>query len=201
MLDGRPSGSEPVQVRELRPEEIPRRRGLGADDAPDDPRESAYLVLLAQDRPDRALGLLQRLRASAIAPGRTSSVIEIQALPALAAGAGGEQATAVSVPAQALTLAWTQVARLLLAFDDNPAAPRPDPGPVAAAPGPIDALTAREQEVLGLLAAGRSNRRIATELVVTLDTVKKHVGHILAKLGAANRTEAVARARQLGLIG
>jgi LuxR family maltose regulon positive regulatory protein len=158
-------------------------------------------VLLAQDRPDRALGLLQRLRASAIAPGRTSSVIEIQALPALAAGAGGEQATAVSVPAQALTLAWTQVARLLLAFDDNPAAPRPDPGPVAAAPGPIDALTAREQEVLGLLAAGRSNRRIATELVVTLDTVKKHVGHILAKLGAANRTEAVARARQLGLIG
>jgi LuxR family maltose regulon positive regulatory protein len=51
------------------------------------------------------------------------------------------------------------------------------------------------------LAAGRSNQRIATELVVTLDTVKKHVGHILDKLGAANRTEAAARARQLGLIG
>lgn len=74
------------------------------------------------------------------------------------------------------------------------------PGPaVAAAPGLIDALTARELEVLGLLAAGRSNRRIA-ELVVTLDTVKKHVGHVLDKLSAANRTEAVARARQLGLI-
>ena len=41
---------------------------------------------------------------------------------------------------------------------------------------------------------------IASELVVTLDTVKKHVGHVLGKLGAANRTEAVARARELELI-
>jgi hypothetical protein len=38
------------------------------------------------------------------------------------------------------------------------------------------------------------------QLVVTLDTVKKHVGHVLGKLGAGNRTEAVTRARQLGLI-
>ena len=51
-----------------------------------------------------------------------------------------------------------------------------------------------------LLAAGRSNQRIAHDLVVALDTVKKHVTHVLGKLGAANRTEAVARARQLGLI-
>jgi hypothetical protein len=41
---------------------------------------------------------------------------------------------------------------------------------------------------------------VAAELVITLDTVKKHVGHILDKLDAANRTEAAARARQLGLI-
>ena len=41
---------------------------------------------------------------------------------------------------------------------------------------------------------------IARELVVTLDTVTKHVSHLLGKLGAANRTEAVTRARQLGLI-
>jgi LuxR family maltose regulon positive regulatory protein len=71
---------------------------------------------------------------------------------------------------------------------------------VAAAPGLIDALTASELEVLGLFAAGGSNPRIAAELVVTLDTIKKHVGHVLDKLGAANRTEAVARARQLDLI-
>ena len=61
-------------------------------------------------------------------------------------------------------------------------------------------LTARELEVLVLLAAGAPNSRIAAELVVTLDTAKKHVSHVLGKLGAANRTEAVTRARQLGLI-
>jgi len=67
-------------------------------------------------------------------------------------------------------------------------------------PGIIDPLTGREREVLAKLAAGTSNQAIAEELFVTLFTVKKHVSHILAKLGAANRTEAVARARQLGLI-
>ncbi len=69
-----------------------------------------------------------------------------------------------------------------------------------ALPGMPEPLTDREAEVLQLLAAGRSNQRIAHELVVALDTVKKHVTHVLGKLGAANRTEAVARARQLGLI-
>ena len=51
-----------------------------------------------------------------------------------------------------------------------------------------------------MLAAGSSNQAIAAELVVTLNTVKKHVTHILGKLGAANRTQAVVRARALGLI-
>ena len=51
-----------------------------------------------------------------------------------------------------------------------------------------------------MLAAGRSNQAIASALVVTVDTVKKHVGHVLGKLGAVNRTEAVARARELDLI-
>ncbi len=64
----------------------------------------------------------------------------------------------------------------------------------------VDPLSDRELEVLDLLAAGRSNQQIADELVVVLDTVKKHVGHILEKLGAANRTQAVARARALGLL-
>jgi ATP/maltotriose-dependent transcriptional regulator MalT len=60
--------------------------------------------------------------------------------------------------------------------------------------------SAREVEVLGLLAAGKSNPAIAEELVITLDTVKRHVTHILDKLGAANRTQAVTRARELGLL-
>ena len=55
-------------------------------------------------------------------------------------------------------------------------------------------------KILVLLAAGTPNPRIAEELVVSLDTVKKHVSHLLGKLGAANRTEAANRARQLGLI-
>jgi LuxR family maltose regulon positive regulatory protein len=50
------------------------------------------------------------------------------------------------------------------------------------------------------LVAGMPNSGITEELVVSLDTVKKHVSHLLGKLGAANRTEAVTRARQLGLI-
>ena len=53
--------------------------------------------------------------------------------------------------------------------------------------------------MLPILAAGRSNQAIARELVVTLDTVERYVSHVLGKLGAANRTESVARARELSL--
>jgi LuxR family maltose regulon positive regulatory protein len=66
--------------------------------------------------------------------------------------------------------------------------------------GLVEALSDRELEVLRLLAAGKPNRQIAEELVVTPKTVKKHVTHILDKLGAGNRTEATARARELGLL-
>jgi LuxR family transcriptional regulator, maltose regulon positive regulatory protein len=76
---------------------------------------------------------------------------------------------------------------------------RPRPGGAVVA-GLVAPLTPRELEVLGLLAAGRPNQAIAEELVITLDTVKRHVSHVLGKLGAANRTQAVARARELGLL-
>jgi LuxR family maltose regulon positive regulatory protein len=71
---------------------------------------------------------------------------------------------------------------------------------ITVAAGLIEPLTDRELEVLRLLAAGRRNREIAQELVVTLETVKKHTSHIFDKLGAANRTQAVTHARRLGLI-
>ena len=64
----------------------------------------------------------------------------------------------------------------------------------------IEPLTEREGEVLLLLAEGRSNREIAERLVVTLDTVKKHLTHIFGKLDATSRTQAVARARDLQLL-
>jgi len=66
--------------------------------------------------------------------------------------------------------------------------------------GLVEPLTERELEVLRLLATGTPNRVIAKQLVVALDTVKRHVSNLFSKLGVANRTQAVARARELGLL-
>ncbi len=64
----------------------------------------------------------------------------------------------------------------------------------------IEPLTARELEVLHLIAAGDSNRVIADKLVITVSAVKKHTSNIFGKLNAGSRTQAVARARQIGLL-
>ena len=88
------------------------QRGLAADDEPSYAHEVAYLllarVLLAQDQPDQALKLLDRLQAEAVAQDRTGSVIEIQALRALGLAALGDESGAVSTLAEALTLAHPQ---------------------------------------------------------------------------------------------
>ncbi|CAL9355738.1 helix-turn-helix transcriptional regulator [Streptomyces sp. enrichment culture] len=68
------------------------------------------------------------------------------------------------------------------------------------APGGPARLTAREQDVLRLLARGRSNRQIGEELFITGKTASVHVSNILAKLGAASRTEAVSIAYREGLL-
>ncbi len=65
---------------------------------------------------------------------------------------------------------------------------------------PQNPLSAREAEVLQLLAQGLTNRAIALELDITQHTVKFHVNAIMSKLGAQSRTEAVVRATRLGLI-
>jgi LuxR family maltose regulon positive regulatory protein len=64
----------------------------------------------------------------------------------------------------------------------------------------IESLSARELEVLRLLAAGRSNQEIADALVLALGTVKKHLNNIFGKLGVSSRTQAVARGCELHLV-
>jgi LuxR family transcriptional regulator, maltose regulon positive regulatory protein len=78
---------------------------------------------------------------------------------------------------------------------------RPEmPEAARAATGSIEPLTRRELEILESMATGRRNQQIADELVITVETVKRHVSHILNKLGATNRMEAVATARNLHFI-
>lgn len=66
--------------------------------------------------------------------------------------------------------------------------------------GLVEPLTGRELEVLHLIAEGRTNKQIATQLIVSLGTVKAHTASIFRKLDVANRTEAVSQARHLGMI-
>ncbi len=78
--------------------------------------------------------------------------------------------------------------------------PRLNPSPAKMEDGFSIYLSAREIEVLSLIAEGKSNQEISAQLSLALNTVKRHAYHIYAKLGVKKRTHAVVRARQLGLI-
>jgi DNA-binding NarL/FixJ family response regulator len=77
-----------------------------------------------------------------------------------------------------------------------------DPSPERERASPLDqlGLTTREQEVLALVAAGRTNREIAQALFISPKTATVHVSHILAKLGVRGRVEAAAVAHRLGVV-
>jgi NarL family two-component system response regulator LiaR len=131
----------------------------------------------------------------------TSFLDDDRLMPAIQAGAAGyllkdvepaELARAVrAAHAGEALIDPTVAARLLRTL----AAPR------APAAGDGGELTRREREVLELISGGRSNKRIALELGIAEKTVKTHVGHVLAKLGVSDRTQAALLAVQQGLVG
>ncbi len=88
------------------------------------------------------------------------------------------------------------------AHEDEASTPtRPDgKETISSVPPLVEPLTEREAEVFKLLATGRTNREIAADLFVTVGTIKAHTSNIYAKLQARNRAEALAHARQLGLL-
>ena len=185
----------------------------------------ARVLIVKGDEPAlaQAQALLERLLQAAEAEGRTGVIIEALALQAMAHGQRGGVARALTLLERALRLAEPEgyvrlfadlglpMARLLQEARSRAALPEyvetllaafvGDPSLPAAAPEPLpEPLTPREQEVLELLAAGLTNREIGEALVISPQTVKKHTGNIYGKLGASNRTEAAARARELGLL-
>ena len=125
-------------------------------------------------------------------------------LSALRAGASGfllkdvppeDLVDAIKVVAAGDALLAPSVTRRLL---DRFASNLPDPA--AARPAALDTLTARELEVLGLVARGMSNAEIAEHLVVSETTVKTHVGRVLAKLDLRDRVQAVVLAYETGIV-
>jgi ATP/maltotriose-dependent transcriptional regulator MalT len=95
-------------------------------------------------------------------------------------------------------LAPDYIATLLTASGEEPATAMPRSVPRSA--GLVDPLSQRELEVLRLLAGGASNEEIAERLVIAVSTAKRHVSNIFGKLTVSSRTQAVARARALGLL-
>ena len=179
---------------------------------------AAAVALAASERPDVVLmdvrmpvmdGLeaTRRIAASgADAPKvviLTTFDLDDYVYEALRAGASGfllkdapraDLAAAIRVAAAGDALLAPSVTRRLIeAFAARPAAVAPSPSRLAS-------LTPRERDILTLVARGRSNAEIASDLVVSEATVKTHVGHLLAKLGLRDRVQAVILAYETGAI-
>lgn len=192
--------------------------------APPPPHTGVYEALtlarvrLAQDQPEQALAVLEPIRAQAVADGRHGHALEAALLAASALQRIGQGGAALDTLRGVLPVAQaggylrlfvdagTPILRLLRALRDQGArdayitrvidAFDADAQPVH----PAEAVTERERDVLRLLAQGATNQEIVDALVISLGTVKSHINHIMTKLDARNRTEAVARARALGIL-
>lgn len=187
-------------------------------------------VLLALGNLVESQRLLDTMLPKIIASNETAYEIEARMLQALVNQASGKTSQAINALGQAITQAMPEgyirlfldagasMITLLKQLRDHPstraevagyctkllvmagAEAYPAPEAKGAHPDLPEPLSAREMEVLGLLAEGYSNQEIASHLVVALSTVKTHVHHLYAKLQAPDRLRAVTRARTLGLL-
>ncbi len=175
-------------------------------------------IRLAQGQADAALTSLETILEAAQRDGRVGHALEALLLRAVAFAMYGDAAAALDALRIALSTAEPEGYVRLFLDEGQPmlrlltrAAERGASTPYAlfllqqaqkaAEPlHPADRLSEREMEVLCLLAQGLSNHQIAESLVIGIGTVKSHINHIMTKLDARNRTEAVARARSLSLL-
>lgn len=187
-------------------------------------------VLIAKNELEEAIHLLSCLAESARSGGRMGRLIEIMILKALALQGMGDTAQAGLALTQSLTLAEPGGYVRVFLDEGQPMRELLSQWLAQAVAGPIrgyamhllsqceaelrmaapqkafssseliEPLTPRELEVLHLIAVGKTNPEIAQQLIVARGTVKAHTASIYRKLEAANRTEAVARARHLGIL-
>ncbi|MCC6612346.1 MAG: AAA family ATPase [Anaerolineae bacterium] len=176
-------------------------------------------LLVMQGEFDAAEDWLARQEAYVRAGGLERPLMTIKTIKAVAAQARGQRRVAVDHLAAAVTLAAPeQYARVILDEDRalvallpqvRDAAPRFVDGllnslrETHAQPLPdglLDALSEREQEILQLIADGLTNADIGERLFIAVSTVKRHINHIYDKLDVETRTQAVAKARTLGLV-
>ena len=186
-------------------------------------------ILIAQDQQDEAAKLLGHLLIIAEKGDRTASMIEILMLQALSYQKQGKTDQAMFALERSLTLAEPEgfirtfvdegppmarllyealsheiepdyVQRLLRAFPVEETEKTNASQPHGPDSELIEPLSEREIEVLQLIAQGLSNREVGDRLYLTLNTVKSHSRTIYSKLGVNNRTQAVAKARTLGII-
>ncbi|GHO47291.1 LuxR C-terminal-related transcriptional regulator [Ktedonospora formicarum] len=177
-------------------------------------------LLLALQRPEQALELVEQWFTDAEAKGQVGRIVDLSIYRALSFQAQGRSEEALTVLQQALVQANTGGYHRL--FVDKGPSLRPllqglaarglarrlvqkllDAMPPQRLPQIFspDRLSQREQEVLYLLADGRSNREIAAHLVLSLGTVKWYIHAIYTKLGVGSRTQALAEAHRRRLLG